>query len=777
MKSPELMAPVASFDMCKAAIHNEADAIYVGLPKFNARYRAKELSFAEIKEIIDYCHLYDAKAYIAFNVLIFQDEIKIAYEKIKEIAKLTPDAFIVQDIGLARLIKILAPDLEVHASTQMSITTDKAIKFTKDLNLSRYILARENSIDELKIIRKNTNKELEVFVHGAICISYSGQCLGSKGVWDRSANRGECAGPCRLPWEIFLDSKKYDIGDRKFILSPKDLCGIEDIKKLIEIGIDSLKIEGRLKTPQYVAITTSQYRAAIDSKKIERLDKYSMKLAYSREFHNGYLSGINHQKLIDGRFCDHRGAQIGEVVKILDNTIRIKTDAPIQKGDGLLFVNYQKNITTGGRIYHINKISKNILDLKFRHNFEWHKISKGMYVYHNDSPRRDKVINQSWMDRNLQKNIPIDIEISGKLDRPLTVIMKDFSGNKIKIESKKNLEKAKNKSLDEGFLKKNFEKLGHSPFKLKNFKCNLKDSLFFSQKDLRILKSEAISKLKLKRIERPKINLKSYNIDKWINEKNNSKEKKCKLNVLIRNIDQLDAITDLEIGTIYLDFREKKHYKEASKTIKNSNFKLGIATPRVLKPKENKILEDILKLNPDIVLIRNLGAIQYFLNYKNKLSLVGDFSLNISNSISSDYFLSKGLNRITPSYDLDEKNLSDLLKASKVDCFEIPIYLHLPEFHTEHCSLAWLLSDGTNKNNCGKPCNKHKIMLKDYLGNLHYLTSDVKCRNTIFKYKPKEMKFDNLKSLGVTHFRIEALDETNSELRDIINKYNNLINQ
>ena len=309
MKHPELLLPVGNLPMAIAAIHGGADAIYVGVPGFNARGRTQDLSITELKELIDHCHLYGVKVHLAFNVLVFENELATAAEILKEIIPLGPDAFIVQDLGLVQLIREMAPHMRIHGSTQMTVTNDEAIHLLEDLSVQRFVLGRENSLDEIKLIRKGTERELEVFVHGALCVAYSGQCFTSESLGGRSANRGQCAQSCRLSYEMYVDGEKRDLGDKKYLVSPQDLCGIEEVPALIEAGIDSFKVEGRLKGPEYVASAGVNYQRAIRGEKYSTAD---MATSYSRGFFSGWLHGVDHQRLVEGSYSAHRGQEIVE---------------------------------------------------------------------------------------------------------------------------------------------------------------------------------------------------------------------------------------------------------------------------------------------------------------------------------------------------------------------------------------------------------------------------------------------------------------------------------
>ena len=225
----ELLLPVGNMEMALAAIHNGADAIYLGFPQFNARGRSHDFEIQELRDIIEVCHLYGVRAHLAFNILIFPHEIEAVIKGLEAVLPLKPDALIIQDLGLAKLVREMAPDQVIHASTQMTVTNHEAIHLVEDLNFRRFVLGRENSLSEIKQIEQATDKDLEVFVHGALCVAYSGQCFTSESIGGRSANRGQCAQSCRFGYEVFVDGKPKQLTDKKYVVSPSDLCGIAEI--------------------------------------------------------------------------------------------------------------------------------------------------------------------------------------------------------------------------------------------------------------------------------------------------------------------------------------------------------------------------------------------------------------------------------------------------------------------------------------------------------------------------------------------------------------------
>ena len=414
IKTPEILAPVGSWDMLRAAVHNGADAVYIGMPGFNARGRTATLPLDELKAMIDYAHLYGVKVFLAFNILIFEQELLEVVELLHAVLPLNPDASIVQDIGLVRLLKYIAPHHEVHASTQMTISNAEAIELTADLGITRYVLSRELAIDEIAKLRAQTAKELEVFVHGALCVSYSGQCLTSESFGGRSANRGQCAQSCRLDYDLIVDGEVRDLGSKRYLVSPQDLCGLHDVSKLVDIGIESLKIEGRLKSPEYVASTVRSYRSQRGGKLSSsdmRQRASEMARIYSRGFFNGWLSGVDHQRLVNPRANSHQGLHVGEITRVTNASVLLTSAEPLVAGDGLMFKGDGANGTIGSFIFSARR-RNTLWEVTFKRDFNLRSLQPGMSVFLNSSPQIEAAYRRSYLDKALLKRIPLSIEVS-----------------------------------------------------------------------------------------------------------------------------------------------------------------------------------------------------------------------------------------------------------------------------------------------------------------------------------------------------------------------------
>src|SRR5437870_4907550 len=383
---PELLAPAGDWECARAAVENGADAIYFGLEKFNARMRAHNFTEAELPKLMEFLHRRGVKGYVTFNTLVFENEMAQAEQHLRAIIAAGVDAAIVQDVGIARLIRQLSPDFPIHASTQMTITSAAGVEFARELGCNLVVLARECSIKEIEKIRAaqaginpqpsplNPQLPLEVFVHGALCVAYSGQCLTSEALGGRSANRGECAQACRMPYDLISDGKQVPLGDKKYLLSPQDLAGLEVLPDLIRAGVASLKIEGRLKSPEYVANITRVYRQALNECGMRSAEcgranagpqsathnpRYDLEMAFSRGLHSGWFRGINNQQLVHARFGKKRGVYLGQVTRVEAGKVFIRLQAPLKPGDGVVFdAGRPEDKEEGGRVYQMRSAER-----------------------------------------------------------------------------------------------------------------------------------------------------------------------------------------------------------------------------------------------------------------------------------------------------------------------------------------------------------------------------------------------------------------------------------
>jgi putative protease len=817
-KLPDLIAPAGDWECARAAVENGADAIYFGLEKFNARMRANNFTGADLPKLMEFLHRRGVRGCVTLNTLVFENELADAEKYLRTMIAAGVDAVIVQDVGICRLIRQLSPDFPIHASTQMTITSAGGVEFARELGCNLVVLARECSIKEIEKIQMaaanpqpstlNSQPSLEVFVHGALCIAYSGQCLTSEALGGRSANRGECAQACRMPYALVSDGKLISLGDRKYLLSPQDLAGLEILSDLIRAGVASLKIEGRLKSPEYVANITRIYRKALDEiadSSVALTDnpqsaianpKYEMEMAFSRGLHTGWLGGTNNQQLVHARFGKKRGVYLGEVTRVLRDGVTVRLEGPLKPGDGVVFdAGKPEKNEEGGRVYEIETQHAEML-LGFGYgDIDFSRVHVGEKLWKTSDPELDRRLRQSFEGNTPKFQRPIEVEVHGAEGKPLTLIAHDEFGNVAKVESSMPLAKAEKQPLTTGRLREQLGRLGGTPFKLGELKNNLSGKILLPVSELNRLRREIAVDLEKQRAtpKRWKLN-EDYRRDAEtqrdsvvISSAPPRLGGELELIVLIRTLPQLEAALKCGVTTVYCEFEDLKKYREAvtlfhtargcataQPSTLNLQPSIWVAPPRIFKSGEEWTLEQVRSCNADGYLVRNYDHLKFFAKDRR----IGDYSLNIANRLAADYFKNKfDLERVTTSYDLNFQQLEALLSAAPPEWFEVTIHQHMPMFHMEHCVFCAFLSDGTDYRNCGRPCDVHDVKLRDRVGAEHSLKADAGCRNTVFNALAQTGAeyVSRMIELGVRHFRVEFLNETPEQVAQTISKYRRLL--
>lgn len=766
MLDPELLLPVGNMPMALAAIHGGATAIYVGVPGFNARGRTYDFSLAELKELIDLCHLYGVKVNLAFNVLIFEEELALAQELLQQIIPLAPDAFIVQDLGLARMIRSMTKDIRIHASTQMTVTNQDAIYLLKDLEIDRFVLGRENSLPEIKLIKEHTDVELEVFVHGALCVAYSGQCFTSESLGGRSANRGQCAQSCRLSYEMYVDGEKRDLGDKKYLVSPKDLCGLDEVSALKDAGVASFKVEGRLKSPDYVYTAAKSYQLALQGHAPNEREREKLAISYSRGFFSGWLHGVNHQELVEGTYSSHRGLELGLILELRGKKVIIQTPHALKAGQGVVFETREGE--KGAKIFAL-KTTKTSVELELHEFKDLSLLRAGQRVWLNSDESITQETKRAVSSREHMRRIPLKLELKLTPGTPVELVITDPEQRQITLQGALVAQ-----SESAGFHKKIVEELSaltHTPFLIDHVVIEGERG-YVNLKEVKRLKNQFIAELSALRVQKIAA-FKAYEFS----VKTQGQKIKPQLNIVLREKAQVDELLGFKLepqklSYVILDFEFGKDYHNSVKELKAAGFRVALATTRILKPLEYYNLNTLVRLEPDAILVRNLGALHYLQD--KGITLLGDFSLNASNSMTVEYLLSKNLESVCLSYDLNQVQLESMLKNVDTSKVEVCLHQYMPEFHMEHCVFAAFMSKGSSFKDCGKPCEKHSVELKDSYGNMHFLKADQECRNTMYRGSAQSAGFLVPKhSLGF--WRFEALHERGETLRSKIQSYLNLL--
>ncbi len=782
--APELLAPAGNWDCARAAVANGADAIYFGAPAFNARMRADNFSKEDLPRLVRFLHAKGVRAYTTLNVLIFENELQAASQLLDLLHSTGIDAVIMQDVGLARLAA--QAGVPVHASTQMTITSPEGVAFAKDLGARRVVLARETSLRELaRFAPPNTDEglPLETFVHGALCVAYSGQCLTSEALGQRSANRGECAQACRMPYQLIVDGERIDLGDKRYLLSPQDLAAVSEIPEIIRLGVRSFKIEGRLKTPEYVAAVCRVYRKAIDDALAQRghgpsaKGRYELEMSFSRGLYSGWMHGVNHQELVHARFGKKRGALIGQVKTIARNSVTLdRFEATVRTGDGVVFDEGRDTENEiGGRVYAVKGLT-----LEFDpERVDPRRIAAGTRVWKTDDPALDKELRAEFANIKIDDRISLRITATFDPQSHLLVAGIAADGRSATVRSATAAQPAVRHPLTLAVIQEQLGRLGSTSFRADQigFVPPNGEGLMLPLSELGRLRHALVAAL-TDATPKPQ---EEERVVRLLSEKPRSGARTKivrnpptpTFSALCRTTAQLEAAVELGLDVIHLDFEDVRRCGPAIAAIRSrlSGTQVFVASPRIIKAGEGGFLGMVEKSGADGFLVRNAAAIARL--RETGLPLAGDFSLNIANSLSAALFEEKGIAWGTPSFDLNADQLCDLIGAFKADWFEIVIHQHIPMFHMEHCVFAAFLSNGTDHTNCGRPCERHRVTLRDRVGQEHPLSADVGCRNTLFNGRAQSgaAVLDRLRCLGVSRFRIDLLDETAAQTVELVTAY------
>jgi U32 family peptidase len=799
----ELLAPAGNWDCAKAAIENGTDAIYFGLQVgFNARARADNFSLDDLPDLMSLLHQRSVKGYVTLNTLVFTDELPQLEANVRRLAEAGVDAVLVQDIGAVRLIREICSGLSIHASTQMTMVSAETIAAIEQLDIERVVLARELSIDEIRKISSMTSMPLECFVHGALCVAYSGQCLTSESLGGRSANRGQCAQACRLDYKLHAQSRSTEVElpsyrkSSQYFLSPQDLAGHDHIHDLIEAGVTSFKIEGRLKTPEYVANTVRQYRQAIDAAMLQKPRKLSLDLrrelemSFSRGFTPGWLEGCDHKRLVPGNSSAKRGVLVGKVVAQRGERITVDLTHPIGKGDGIVFEgNRAKGQEVGGRVYEV--IVQGIsLDAPQAGRVEWMferglmkkaELYAGQQIWQTDDPRLTKKLKATFSGHEPHFRRPIDLTISAHVGKLLSVTAQ-FGEHQLKIQNQTPLVEATKHPLTEELLREQLGRLGGTPFVLREISADIQGHPMMAFSQLGVIRKSLVDQLMKQLAKKPESRMATTGVaERMLSAFSALKMESVvspapALKVLCRSLLQLESVLSEGCRELYVEFNDIRDYRQAVSLARSAQAKIYLATLRIQKPGELGLFHALAKQQADGWLVRNLAAMRYA--KENCIPMIGDFSLNVTNPLTAEWLMNQGMDRVTASYDLNRDQLLELIQHTPSSWLEIVIHQHVPMFHMEHCVFCTELSPGTNKSNCGRPCDRLAVQLEDRIGVKHVLHADVGCRNTLYNGTAQSgaEAVPALLQGNIRHFRIELLNDTSlSDVRRLLSLYRDLI--
>lgn len=794
----ELLAPAGDEVCLKAAVENGADAVYFGLHHgFNARARATNFDLAALPDVFTYLHRRGVRGYVTLNTLAFTNELADLERTLRELIRAGVDAILVQDLGFARLTRELCPELPIHASTQMTLTSAECLAAVQTFGIERVVLPRELSLDEIRKIHAESSVPLEAFVHGALCVAYSGQCLTSESLGGRSANRGQCAQACRLPYDLICDGNDVDLGPQKYLLSPQDLAAYALIPDLMAAGVTSFKIEGRLKTPEYVANITRHYRQAIDAAIAEQPLKFTaddvreMELSFSRGFSPGWLQGCDHKRLVPGLNSAKRGVLLGYVQTVHPQSVEIELVGPLSAGDGVVFEgNREANDEQGGRVYSVRKrgrfqtepMSSGIAELTFAENsIDFERLVPNQAVWKTDDPKLTAKLRKTFIGPDPIRKLPIDFHITAITGQHLVIEAVTAAGQTVRLTSPEELPKARTRPMTREFLREQFSRLGHTSYELRSLDAQIEGEPMLPLSVLSDLRRSMITELDVRTAIVPERSIQPTSVLETLRQSipltssPRSPTSSPQLWLLCRTREQLQAALSLEIAGIYADFPDPRDYRDAVQSARSSGVPLYLTTPRIQKPGEIGLFHQLRKYEPDGLLVRNLSGLQFCREHG--LRCVADYSLNVTNELTAQWVMEFGPSRVTASYDLNREQLLDLISVTPPAWLEIVVHQHMPLFHMEHCVFCAVLSPGTNKTNCGRPCDDHVVHLRDRVGMKHPLHADVGCRNTLFNAMAQSAAevVPTLLEHGLQTFRVEMLAESPEELRHTVRLYRELM--
>lgn len=725
----ELLSPAGSIESFKAACQNGADAVYMGVDKYNARAMAVNFGINEYIECIEYAHIRGIKVYLTLNTLMYDDEIKEALDIVLKLYSKGLDAVIIQDIGLGMLIHKLIPKLPLHASTQMSVYSLDQVKYLEGIGFKRVVLARELSVDEIEYICKNTNLEIEVFIHGALCVSVSGQCLLSSTIGNRSANRGRCAQPCRMKYSLY-NSKGKELISNSYILSKKDIFGLEYVNKLKEIGVTSLKIEGRNKNPEYVAGVTKNYRNAINNNINSNTKQELMQLFNRGGISIGYFDGVKYKNSISLLSPKNTGIFLGKVIDKKGVYVKLKLEEDIDMHDGFEIYSEDKvisNIVTcikNDKYVNVNSNMKKgeyvwIGDVK-------KSVKIGSNIYKTSSDKLNKKYRLTYS--NNVENIKNKVEVEINILKDKKIFAKVFLNNIcINIDIDYIPQLANNKELDKEAVISAFSKTQDIPFIFDFKKINIDNKLFVPVSILNELRRKIVAEI-----------LKSYEIN--INVSNEEKLVEKLLNEeVIENIKIKDShkvnakflykydnkVNYAKVDRLYIDICDYIKYREDILE-KYKNVQIYIVIPNVVLSNKRKIIldniDEIFKDNISGVLLGSFEFFKLVLEKKKQYNfvLVADYTLNISNIYSATFLVKEGFDVITPSYDMSITDIENMSRYVNVEIVED----YITVMTSRYCILGSMLEDRKENKNCSMPCLKDRFYLKDDYGYKYYIIND-----------------------------------------------------
>ena len=743
----ELLAPCGTHEAFLAAIENGANAVYLGGKLFNARANANNFELSELKEMVQYAHLRGVKIHVTMNTLLGNDELNNALSFAYDLYHIGVDAIIVQDLGLARILHQYLPNLELHASTQMTIHNLEGVNELKKLGFKRVVLARELSLEEIKYICDHTDIDIEIFVHGALCISYSGQCLMSSMIGDRSGNRGKCAQPCRLPYSLLKNDQEIKKG---YLLSPKDLSMLDSLVSLP--NVKSLKIEGRMKSPEYVAVTVSTYRKYLDQLKnnqflnIDENDKQDLAQIFNRGgFTSAYLEEKQGASMMSYERPKNWGVYIGKVIEYDGKRyIRVSNASKLNIGDGIEIVNASSAFP-----------STIISEIKNDQIGRIHgSIHPGDLVYKTSDKELLKKAKETYS-RNSTRKTPIQVKINIEKSKPITIQMNDHV-----YQSQIIAESAQKKPITKEDIIKHFSKTGETPFQISSLEVVLDDNLFLPVSVINEIRRNALSYF-----ESHFLNTREVLVKETLPlTRSHSLKENPTVSLFAKNLTEelmkLNNVTSLYIPLKEVIMKEELFIKMP--------FQKYIVFPTITKENYAKLIKRNIKHLSTICdgfVLSNIGQLEYVKNIST--NLIANDTWNVFNNYTIQSLKELGFEKVILSSELTKEQINSL---SSTIPLEYTVYGYQVVMTSEHCPIGSIAGDFHKNHPCSKPCLKNDCYyLKDRLGMKFRVISDnIDCQSQIYNSKITSIES---KDLNVNSIRINLLDEKPDMIQQIIDTH------
>ncbi len=789
MKNIELLAPAGSWEALKAAVQNGADAVYLGGKLFSARQYANNFDEKELMEAVRYCHIRDVKVFVTINTLLSNHEMEKLSPYISFLYNIGVDAVIVQDIGAAKMIRKFFPNLPIHASTQMTVHNLEGAKFLEEMGIQRVVLAREMEKEEILSISKNTDIDIEVFIHGALCVSYSGQCMMSSMIGGRSGNRGRCAQPCRMPYDLveFESKKEIKHSFGKYLLSPRDLNTIQDLNEIIRIGVDSLKIEGRMKRPEYVAVVTNAYRRMLDacfSKSVRNpFDENMLKdleQIFNRGFTRGYLFGEQGREWMSFSKPSNRGRKIGSVLDYdkRKQLVQIRLEDILSKGDGIE-IELEKGQTHGGTVDNI-WLQRKKVDHAYKGDsvevFFKFPVKKDAPVYKTSDVQLLHRVRSSYDKEN--KKIPIYGQFHGKLGSEIELLLWDDRGNFVREIGDFIPVEAVQAPISKERIQEQLEKMGNTPYRLEALDIQWEEGLLVPIGKLNQLRRNAIKQLdemRSKFYDRKLVDIQDIEkeISKWLKEKKkreNQENKKVQLRVKVQNMQQLRAALKFPVDRIY--YADIPSLQEAWELASHHKIELFPSVPRIMEDEQIAFVEKQIKdwKNMRGILVADLGMVNLLRRYPSFI-MITDFSLNEFNNVAVELLHEMGAEEVTLSPELTLKQMEEIIQNASIPC-EAIIHGHLPLMIMKYCPISTILDSNHLEKSCSM-CKNKKFGLKDRKGMIFPLLMDPNCKVEVLNARKLCMieYIDALIQSNITNLRIQFTIEDEEEIAHTLRAY------